>query len=636
MPTPLDRQRRILLRGSPDPLDHGLPLAAGPLAARYFPGELRYLRLGPHTLALRLYAAVRDENWGTVPTTLATPQITTSAQGFDISITGQTTHPDIHFDFAIRFTANVQTDGSVRLSARYTGTVRSAFRRNRLGWCILHPASLAGAPLTLLHPGGASLEARFPRLLDPRQPPPGFTDLTGLTHTLPDGSRVEFRFTGDAFEMEDQRNWTDASYKTFCTPLARPFPVQLQPGDTVDQTVEITVLPASAPSVSPTAVRIPAPTVALPAPASLPRLPAPALGTVLAADPPTSDEALDLARIGLHHLRVNLHLADPDWPARLASAGDLARGIEAGLELAVYLPAQPPADWDTALADAAARCHAPVRYITLLHAFEQYKGQPFLSFNRGKLLQNLPHNISLATGTDGDAIFLGRLTGTPPFAADTISVQINPQTHATDELSLLETLAVQGVVVETAAVLGLGRRVAVSPVALTPRLNLYAYATGNFAPVPPDPRIKSLFAAGWTLGSYAALAAARAHRITFHTASGPAGIALTPTAHLLEQLCFPTPTHLTPLRTPSPDDLPPTCSAVLLHAPGHTRLLVANHTDAPLTLRLPPPASAREGALTLHLLDETYTPASPPPRRPIEPDQPLDLPAYALAIIDGE
>ena len=32
---------------------------------------------------------------------------------------------------------------------------------------------------------------------------------------------AELAFEGDIFEMEDQRNWTDASFKTYCTPLAR-------------------------------------------------------------------------------------------------------------------------------------------------------------------------------------------------------------------------------------------------------------------------------------------------------------------------------------------------------------------------------------------------------------------------------
>jgi hypothetical protein len=46
-------------------------------------------------------------------------------------------------------------------------------------------------------------------------------------------------FEGDVFQTEDQRNWGDASYKTFCTPLSLPFPVQLQKGDTVWQRVTL-------------------------------------------------------------------------------------------------------------------------------------------------------------------------------------------------------------------------------------------------------------------------------------------------------------------------------------------------------------------------------------------------------------
>ena len=43
-------------------------------------------------------------------------------------------------------------------------------------------------------------------------------------------------FVGEVFEIEDQRNWTDASYKTYCRPLARPFPYRIEPGETVEQT----------------------------------------------------------------------------------------------------------------------------------------------------------------------------------------------------------------------------------------------------------------------------------------------------------------------------------------------------------------------------------------------------------------
>ena len=44
---------------------------------------------------------------------------------------------------------------------------------------------------------------------------------------------------GDTFEMEDQRNWTDASYKTYVRPLGLPYPYTLNAGETIEQAVEL-------------------------------------------------------------------------------------------------------------------------------------------------------------------------------------------------------------------------------------------------------------------------------------------------------------------------------------------------------------------------------------------------------------
>lgn len=45
------------------------------------------------------------------------------------------------------------------------------------------------------------------------------------------------------FETEDQRNWTDASFKTYGTPLDRPFPVAVSPGEEVHQRVRLVITP---------------------------------------------------------------------------------------------------------------------------------------------------------------------------------------------------------------------------------------------------------------------------------------------------------------------------------------------------------------------------------------------------------
>jgi len=39
--------------------------------------------------------------------------------------------------------------------------------------------------------------------------------------------------------MEDQRNWTDASFKTYSTPLSEPFPRLVRTGDLVEQSLGV-------------------------------------------------------------------------------------------------------------------------------------------------------------------------------------------------------------------------------------------------------------------------------------------------------------------------------------------------------------------------------------------------------------
>ena len=56
-------------------------------------------------------------------------------------------------------------------------------------------------------------------------------------HEIAPGTWATCTMEGDAFEMEDQRNWSDASYKTYVRPLARPWPYTLPKGEPVAQSV---------------------------------------------------------------------------------------------------------------------------------------------------------------------------------------------------------------------------------------------------------------------------------------------------------------------------------------------------------------------------------------------------------------
>lgn len=42
--------------------------------------------------------------------------------------------------------------------------------------------------------------------------------------------------------MEDQRNWTDSSFKTYCTPPQLPYPGKVAAGTRISQTVRLTLV----------------------------------------------------------------------------------------------------------------------------------------------------------------------------------------------------------------------------------------------------------------------------------------------------------------------------------------------------------------------------------------------------------
>ena len=84
--------------------------------------------------------------------------------------------------------------------------------------------------------GGEVVETRFPEVIDPVQP---IMNIRALTHEVAPDLKVTCTMLGDTFEMEDQRNWTDASYKTYVRPLGLPHPFVLKAGVTIEQAVEL-------------------------------------------------------------------------------------------------------------------------------------------------------------------------------------------------------------------------------------------------------------------------------------------------------------------------------------------------------------------------------------------------------------
>ena len=72
----------------------------------------------------------------------------------------------------------------------------------------------------------------------PAQP---FKDIRAIQHRVTAGITARCVLNGDVFEMEDQRNWSDASYKTYVRPLSLPWPYVMEQGVTNRQSVELTI-----------------------------------------------------------------------------------------------------------------------------------------------------------------------------------------------------------------------------------------------------------------------------------------------------------------------------------------------------------------------------------------------------------
>jgi hypothetical protein len=109
---------------------------------------------------------------------------------------------------------------------------------NRIGLCLLHPITQAGARCEVLHDDGRRTRAELPSLVSPWPP---FSGIATLRIALGRGLWAVAEFKGDSFELEDQRNNADASFKTYARSNFLPRPFVLAPGERVRQRVQLSV-----------------------------------------------------------------------------------------------------------------------------------------------------------------------------------------------------------------------------------------------------------------------------------------------------------------------------------------------------------------------------------------------------------
>jgi hypothetical protein len=492
--------------GSPEPLPVRRVLRAGPLTAVYEAGDLRYVRAGGVEVCRRWYAAVRDHNWGTVPGVISDEVIEQTADGFRVRYTSTHRRGDIHFVWHAEI---VGTADGVRFT--FDSEAKTTFRRNRIGFCVLHPPDTCkGRSAELSHPDGRTGYAIFPDFIAPQNP---FRELAGLRHDLPGGGSAAWQFDGDIFETEDQRNWIDASFKTFCTPLWLPFPVEVKAGERVRQvvTLRVTGVPKAAAETAAATLR--------PVDGDRQQLPWIGLSAAGHGEPLTDREAAVLRALHPQYLLADVRPGEPGWRERWRRDLADAEALGVNVEPAVYLAAgQTPSPDDADL--LAARSVRSAR----VHQADGWAAPAELI----ALARKVIHGREVIAGTQANFTELNR--NRPPVESlDGVCYSVQPQEHAFDNASLVECCAAIADTVRSAKAFCGGKPIHVGPITLRKRVN--PYATGPAPPVPPcelpptvDPRQTSLFGAGWTLAALKYLAESGVQTATFYETTGWLGV----------------------------------------------------------------------------------------------------------------
>jgi hypothetical protein len=486
-------------------------LSAGPVSVELNPSgtALRDVAFDGEVVLRGLAFVARDENWGTLPLAAA-PQIRRSDDRIEIEASGKGDYPNGDLAWHVLF--RISPKG---IEARSTVRSSRGFLTNRTGLVVLHGLSACrGQEVVVTHADGRSTHSVFPVQISPHQP---FMSMAALAHRTARGTAVLIAFEGEVFETEDQRNWTDASYKTYSRPLALPFPYRIGAGETAEQSVRVAFEAGGAASARvETEARIEKT-------ASLPRLEA-----ALPVSRLVPDEAVSAAFKGLSLHATALEI-DPDergWVDKLTGHLAAAPGnIRVNCRLGGHTD---PATVLSAI-DKALSGRKPLG-ISLWDA-----AQEAVDFAR-KLWPDTP--IGGGTG----AFFTELNRGSLPSRIDYATWTTNPTVHASDDDTLGESIEPLADILATAHAKAPGLDLVVGPLTLAMRFNPNATSPeARRAETPPDQRQHTVMAASWLLGTIAGFIDAAVKDLIVFEVAGPKGLIqpdglLSPSGHLVSRL----------------------------------------------------------------------------------------------------
>ncbi|HWJ75549.1 MAG TPA: hypothetical protein VNX29_20500 [Kaistia sp.] len=513
-----DVRSQIFACGTAEPAGTTRLLAAGGYTLDVADGALRGIRWHGAEVVRGINLLVRDAHWGTLPAETPLETVTQDGEGFSYERRFAVA------DGAAQCRLTASADGGAKLIVTAEIVALCDVETNRAGLTLLHPiAGVAGMPLTVHHSDGTSEDRSFPAQVMPSQPA---FDIIGIEHVV-DGIAVAIDFAGEIFEMEDQRNWTDASFKTYCRPLALPTPYRLDAGSTLRQQIVIrcdgairrrgeVIDRANTLALGPEGRRLPEIVLALDA-----------------AEPIVAEAAdlLDKARVRSVALRLPANIDAERLAALRALIGNRTVSIEAVIA--------DGADPFAALAALRARLDAAgimPRRVLALPAPYLASHQPSGPWPQGAT----PADAAVAArAAFPDAeIGGGMLTSFTEFnrcppdlaLADFVSHGTTAIVHAADDRSVMETLEALPAVFKSVAALAPDKPYRLGLVSIGMRSNAYGPERSadpegrRLAMAKVDPRQRGLFAASFAVGAVAATDGTDVEAMALAAPTGPFGM----------------------------------------------------------------------------------------------------------------
>ncbi len=487
-------------------------MRAGKLTMLYSEGSLRYISCGNMEIIRMIFAAVRDRNWLTVKPVITVKNIDRTENSFSVVINCIYQSDEINFCSDYLITGGADNT----ISFEMKGNVLEKSVRNRIGLCVLHPVE-GGKSCVIEHSDGSREQTGFPSEVSPNQV---FRNIKSMSW-ISGSASCRLDFEGDVFETEDQRNWSDASFKTYSTPLSLPYPVTLEKGTVIFQKITFRAegnFDGDDEQDGITQVKLfPDVTYRLPS-----------IGICQSSRPaPLGKKEIKLLRsIKFDHYRADLHLYRPEWQVKATQASVESSDLGYQMELALFTDDGAPGQIKEFIRWYEEK-RPSVSSLLLYHKSLPVTPDPLALEVIPMLKESIP-GIRIATGTNANFAQINR-NRPGETGNDNICYSVHPQEHASDNLTLAENLAAQAYTVQSARVFAGEKGVLVSPVTIQRRFNANSSLhelprTGPELPPQIDSRIMSLFGACWTLGSIKNLSEAGAESITYYETAGERGI----------------------------------------------------------------------------------------------------------------